>query len=681
MAKRQTFAEFERRANKKHGGKYTYVEESYSEIHAKVDIVCPEHGTFTQWAHSHVNKGHGCPTCARVANSAVKCTEEFVQQASFVHENAYDYSKVKFVSQNTKVTILCPDHGEFYQTPYWHIVNKGGCKSCDNEKRRMGLLGFIEKARATHGDKYRYPAQPYLNSYTKLTIECQKHGGFLQTPGNHLSGGGCPACFEESRGEALRSNLVGFITKAKAVHGPAYTYPEQGYVNSKSKLKIVCPAHGEFVQTANAHLAGQGCKECADESRRFSWEIFLERAKRVHGGSYVYQKQDFVHFGQKVAITCPAHGEFVQTASAHLAGNGCKRCHLAGMVLSVPAFEERARRVHGDRYEYPEQAYKGQKQGIVVTCPIHGSFKVRGNNHLQGSGCPKCSKATSAGERAVREFVESLGLQVNKGRNSALPGMGGAELDMVIHSKRVAVEYNGVYWHSSAVGKKKEYHLSKTKLVESLGYRLIHIFEDEWKEKQEIVKLRLTSILAPHLLKTVYARKCEVREINWLQAKPFLDKHHLQGSGRPGAALIGLTHADDLLAVATFGRPRYSKLHDWELLRFASQGRVIGGAGRLLAFFAKNFAGRGDNLISYADRRWSQGGLYEATGFTFAGYSAPGYSYVKQTKRLSRQLFQKHKLGELFGNFDPALTEEENCAKNRLFRIYDCGVSRWVKTL
>jgi hypothetical protein len=100
-----------------------------------------------------------------------------------------------------------------------------------------------------------------------------------------------------------------------------------------------------------------------------------------------------------------------------------------------------------------------------------------------------------------------------------------------------------------------------------------------------------------------------------------------------------------------------------------------------LAFFTKNFAKRGDNLISYADRRWSQGKLYRALGFEFAGDTTPGYGYVKARKRYNRQMFQKYKLAKLFDNFDSALTEEENCRRNGYYRVYDCGVSRWVKTL
>jgi hypothetical protein len=337
--------------------------------------------------------------------------------------------------------------------------------------------------------------------------------------------------------------------------------------------------------------------------------------------------------------------------------------------------------VHNDIYDYPDQDYKNNSIPITIVCKKHGNFFQSLSNHLQGKGCPNCTAFISSGEQEVMLFVLSLGLDATRGRENALAGLGSCEVDILIPGKKVAIEYNGIYWHSTAGGKTKNYHAKKTELLEILGYQLIHIFEDEWKENKAKVEARLASILSPKSLPRDFARRCVVKDIPWSSAKDFLTKHHLQGPGSSGSVSLGLFRGDDLLAVSIFGKPRYDKSFDWELLRFVSKGVVVGAAGKMLSYFRKQHAVEGQRLISYADRRWSQGKLYRALGFEFAGDTTPGYGYVKARKRYNRQMFQKYKLAKLFDNFDSALTEEENCRRNGYYRVYDCGVSRWVKTL
>jgi len=676
--KAQPFEKFVERARAVHGRKYEYVEESYTEIHGSVVITCPKHGQFQQSAHSHVNKRYGCPACGKSVRAGIEDLPDFLKKALAVHGDKYNYAKVIFKAPRQPVTILCPAHGEFHQTPYAHIVQRGsGCPTCANNKKKSTFTSFVSRATAVHQSKYIYPAQEYVNSYTKVKIGCPEHGQFLQTPTNHLSGRGCRKCHFASR----LSTLDNFIAKANVIHHGKYTYPHQDYSGRSSKIVAVCPVHGEFTQGVKPHLSGQGCPECAYAARRSNFQEFVAKADAVHNKKYVYPQQDYENSSTKIKIKCPNHGYFLQAASGHLAGQGCRKCHVDSLSLTFPEFTSKARKIHGDRYVYPKQEYTGQNNRVEIVCQVHGAFRQLGNNHLQGSGCPRCTNFVSSGEDEVRDFLLGLGLTVHRGRNRALPGMGKFELDMVIHEKKLAIEYNGVYWHSVSGGKGKNYHLKKTELVESLGYQLIHIFEDEWLEKRSIVEARLTRILAPHKLSKVFARKCTVSEVPWKTAKDFLGTRHLQGCGTAPAVSLGVFYGGELKSVATFGPARFTKGCEWELLRFASSGIVVGGLGKVIAHFARVYATQGQRIVSYADRRWSQGGVYAAVGFYAKGASAPGYGYVKQARRLNRQKFQKHKLAGLFDNFDPELTEEENCRRNGYFRIYDCGVSRWVKTL
>lgn len=193
--------EFIEKAIKKHGDKYDYSKVEYINNHTKVCIICPEHGEFWQVPGSHLS-GRGCPKCARILiNNSLKISSQtFIENAHKVHGNKYDYSKVEYKNTRTKVCIICPKHGEFWQTPNGHVSAKSGCQKCYDEirakKQRHTTEHFIEKAKCVHGNKYDYSLVNYINTDTKVEIICSKHGVFKQTPYHHLAGHGCPICQE-----------------------------------------------------------------------------------------------------------------------------------------------------------------------------------------------------------------------------------------------------------------------------------------------------------------------------------------------------------------------------------------------------------------------------------------------------------------------------------------------------
>ena len=171
----------------------------------------------------------------------------------------------------------------------------------------------------------------------------------------------------------------------------------------------------------------------------------------------------------------------------------------------------------------------------------------------------------------------------------------------------------------------------------------------------------------------IYARKCTVKEVSSKEAKEFLEKNHLQGACN-SKVNIGLYSGNTPVSLMTFGKPRYNKQYEWELLRFcnALNTSVIGGAGKLLSYFVKTY--NPSSILSYANLRWSTGNLYEKLGFTLKGTSSPNYFYFNEDFILhSRIEFQKHKLKDKLENFDPSLTESENMYNNGYRKIYDCG--------
>ena len=190
---RKTTEQFIEEARKVHGNKYDYSKTIYNGIKEKVIITCPIHGDFEIIADYHLSKNVGCPKC-NINNDIVKRKINFINKANKIYGNIFDYSKVNYIDGDTKVCIICPIHGEFWQTPSNHLQGKG-CKECLDEKvNKNSCDKFIKQAKEIHGGKYDYSKVNYINNSTKVCIICHKHGEFWQTPNKHLQGHGCPHC-------------------------------------------------------------------------------------------------------------------------------------------------------------------------------------------------------------------------------------------------------------------------------------------------------------------------------------------------------------------------------------------------------------------------------------------------------------------------------------------------------
>ena len=192
-----------------------------------------------------------------------KTTEEFIKESKKVHGDKYDYSKVNYINWRTKICIICPIHGEFWQEPSNHLRGRG-CPKCAKSGLRLSKDEFIEKAKKIHGDKYDYSKVNYVNNHTKVCIICPVHGEFWQLPMVHLrkGKGKCLKCSYETRNTYKRLSKDEFIEKAKQIHGDKYDYSKVEYVNTNTKVCIICHKHGEFWQTPNQHLSKHGCRKC-----------------------------------------------------------------------------------------------------------------------------------------------------------------------------------------------------------------------------------------------------------------------------------------------------------------------------------------------------------------------------------------------------------------------------------
>lgn len=289
------------------------------------------------------------------------------------------------------------------------------------------------------------------------------------------------------------------------------------------------------------------------------------------------------------------------------------------------------------------------------------------------SECMYCAdRGSSSGERELREFVEELlpGKVVRSSRKIIPP----YELDIYIPEKNVAVEFNGLYWHSEKFVD-KNYHHDKWNRCHDQGVRLITIWEDEWLNKKDIVTSMLTHKLGESTLRKVFARNTEVVESTIHDSREFLDDNHIQGFAQ-GSVYLSLVSGSEIIAVSVWKKNR-STLY---LERYATSATVVGGMGKLLKAGIRYAKERGcSQIVTFADHQVSDGGLYEKLGFRLDKELKPDYRYVVGGERIHKFNYRLKRFRD-----DPSLeyvegmSERELARLNNIPRVYDCGKSRYI---
>jgi hypothetical protein len=299
-------------------------------------------------------------------------------------------------------------------------------------------------------------------------------------------------------------------------------------------------------------------------------------------------------------------------------------------------------------------------------CKKHGYFESKGTK-FQCVFCKKCSvqNTTSKLEMEVADFIS----QYVSCETSNRTVLSGKELDILIPEKKLAVEFDGLYWHSN-IKREKNYHLEKTERCEEQNIQLIHIFENEWLNKRPIVESILLAKLGI-FQKRLYARKCSVKTVSQEAYREFVELNHLQGYV-PAKMILGLFYEDELVEICSFGKSRFKK-DEMELLRHCSKlhYQIVGGFSKLIKAWKK--LNTNEDLYTYCDRRYSNGKSYEASGWEHTSTTTPNYFYISKTGLESRIKYQKHKLSEILSVYDENLTEQENMLNNGYKWIYDCG--------
>ena len=529
-----TTEKFVKKASIIHKNKYDYSLVEYKNTHTKVDIKCSTHGLFQQIPMDHL-KGSGCSKCSNEKKGipTKKSLKQFIEEANLTHNNKYDYSLVDYESNKKKIKIICNDHGIFEQQPYNHIKGSG-CPNCYKDKLEFKKINkinlninkkkintktkeeFINEAKLIHKEKYDYSIIDYKNLSNKVRIICSNHGIFQQLPNDHLKGHGCSKCFHEKLSINQTKTKEDFVKESNLIHNNIYDYSLVEYVSNKKKVKIICGSHGIFEQIPNGHLLGNGCSKCGHENTanilRKSEKDFIEEVKIIHKNIYDYSETKYINAFTKIKIICVKHGEFEQIASDHLTGCGCPNCaqeiKTQKCTKTQEKFIEQANIIHKNKYDYSLSIYKNAYSKIEIICLIHGIFKKTPNCHLNGHGCPKCSKKIfSKGQIEWLNYIakkDNIYIQhaMNEGEFK-IPNTN-FRVDGYCKETNTIFEYNGNYYHGNPLFFKpqemnklikKTYGelyiktLEKELLIREKGYNFIVIWEHEWLNLKKTLEI------------------------------------------------------------------------------------------------------------------------------------------------------------------------------------------------
>lgn len=538
-----------------------------------------------------------------------------------------------------------------------------------------------------------------------------------------------------------------YINRATLKHAGIYSYnlwTEK--IHSHAKVPIVCSKHGVFYQRLSTHLDGGGCNQCSIERRAAEQiktpEQHIKEFRKVHGNQYRYQPKTIIHTLKKIPIECEKHGIFYQQPSIHKRGSGCPKCAKQSQkdkvrLTSVQAIE-RARKVHGDRYDYKNvlTQYTAMNCPVDITCKEHGIFTTTMGNHIScKTHCPKCSSIKGNAKKRTPISTRIERMKEAHGGRYEYPNLID---DTNVHDKiKIICPVHGEFKQQMQVHLQgwgcSKCSVATSKGEDALFESIKHVDNNLHRnDRITIAPKELDLISLDHKIAIEYCG------IYWHSERFKPKRYHLEKleeANKQGYRLITIFEHEwiykpehvisrinstfNIIANKIYARkckvveilseqsnefieqnhiqgkrPTYynygliyneeivavmtfSKQH--EIIRFCNllHTSVIGGADKLLKYHIR--ATNPSSITSFADRRWSDGNLYKKLGFTFQRNTPVNYWYFKGSniKLMARQNFQKHKLVKKLDNFNPNLSEWENMKLNGYDRIWDCGSSKW----
>ncbi len=461
-----------------------------------------------------------------------------------------------------------------------------------------------------------------------------------------------------------------FIKLANLVHNNKYNYVLSAYTNSGTTVIITCPIHGNFRQIPHGHLTGRGCKQCSlikrSKSKTGNSETFIAKAKKKHGNEYNYEKTKYIKHDKKVIITCRIHGDFKQTPNNHLS-YGCNSC---------------AKNKRGILKRKTLQDFIKRANIIHMGKYNYSNSEYAGSRNKITISCKKHGEFN----QMVCNHLSGNGCpkcKTSKGQNEIeefIRSIGVAdltintrkiispmEIDVYSPSLKIGIEFCGLYWHSEENGKTANYHRDKQKACDNIGVKLVTIFEDEWKNSRTKVENELRRVFSTNNNNKSVV-KIDVNDIEWKVAKEFLDTYHILSAGRPGEHKVGAFSSDGKIIGATvFNTNSSSGIMEM------TRSYVLGGNLFIMKrMFDYAISTYGFSKVSaYADPRWHVAPDREYLGFEVVGESAPTLFWTDNKERFTRRFKSKKELVE--SGADTKLSKAQILNNMGYSRIWDCG--------
>lgn len=554
------------------------------------------------------------------------------------------------------------------------MINKNNYKDLLNEK---------------YGDEYEF-LEPFKNSTEPILCRHNKCGYEWKKKPYELikTGTGCPKCGKLKEAKSKTLTTKDFENNLIKLFGENPYDLLSEYVNTKTYIKVRHKKCGYVFEAKPYNLTSKKlkhpiCKYCLQNNHKMTTEKYQKKLDEKFGKDKSYDVlEDYVKKNTPIKHRCRICGYEWKVSPTNISSGFYGKTRVCPSCNNMKrddfknfTYEERLKKINKNIISLEE--YITRRTPILHKCLICGNeWKTAPSNPLSGEGCPKCAKKITQSKyelKLIDMIRKNSDLTVIEKDRKILNGQ---ELDIYIPEKKVAIEVDGLYWHCDDY-KDKNYHINKTNACKEKGIRLIHVFDDD---NYEIVESKIQHILGLHKdLPKIYARKCYVEEITTKQKNQFLKNNHLQGPDN-ATIRLGLWYPEDdgdlLVSVMTFRKPQNNK-YDYELSRFANDNdyRVIGSFGKLFKYFERNY--EWNNILTYADLRYSVGDLYYKNGFELDHISQPSYFYFNRNtkKRLHRYNFTKQILKRKFPDiYSEDKTELQIMEETKIYkRVYDCG--------
>jgi very-short-patch-repair endonuclease len=600
--------------------------------------------------------------------------KSFIEKVKIVHNGRYNYKEVYFINNHTKVSVICPMHGSFSILPKNHLRGQG-CPICGKEKAKQCHKGnydiFVFNLNKKFGKQFSVPniKEEYVNEHSTITLQCNKCGKIYHIEPNYILSNqfsGCNDCNHKIDYEKLNSFSN---TNNKIV-------PFDGFKDKRIDcVTMICPIHGEYKARIKSILKGKcQCKKCNGYKKLMGEVEFKERLYNKFGDT-VKPISNYNGTNYNMTFQCNKGHIFARTPNTFFRGNlhlPCPVCSKEALAKEHTKTNEQFKvdviKLYGkEKYDISNTIYVKSDKPITVKCNECGRyFIIVANSFLRGHGCPYHNCNSSIKEKEIKEAIENLGFDCLSNCRNVLPS--GKEIDIYIPSEKIAIEFDGLYWHNE-LNKDKDYHLSKTIECEKLGIKLIHIFEDEWMHKKDAIVSFLKKLFGVSDV-NIKAELCIVKSVDKIDSEKFLKENNIQGY-KPSSIRYGLYYNDELISIMTFRKIKQNS-NDYELINFCykTNYNIYDASQKLFNHFISQY--HPTCVISSIDRRFNNNDYLIDMGFQQFGTIKPTYYYVVGMERKNKTTFNKKTLIEVY-SCPQNVTEHQFCLSKKWYRIYNCG--------